>query len=155
MYRTTVRGGEMERWSQADLEGFNARMLEQRFHAWMGISLVSQAPGAAVCRMAVDENTDGGGGYLHGAIGEAALDVAAWFASIPLTPKGHWIRTSSAQYQLMRTALRGHQIELRATVDRAGRTTIFVRAEAWGIDEQGERALLITGQIQKAIVAIR
>ena len=71
------------RWSAEDVERFNQGMREQKLHAWMGVSLVSQEDGAAVCRMAVDENTDGGGGYLHGGLAEVALDVVAWFAAIP------------------------------------------------------------------------
>ena len=139
-------------WPAADRERFNQLMLEQPFHAWMGIDLVSQGDGEAVCRMQVDDHTDGGGGYLHGGIAEAALDVVAWFAAISRVPQGSWLRTTSAHYQLMRTAARGHTIELRSTVDRSGRTTIFTRAEAWGIAPDGSQSLLITAQIQKAIV---
>ncbi len=141
-----------ERYSAADLERFNVHMLDQVFHKWMGVKLISQEAGKAVCQIEVDDHTDGGGGYLHGAIGEAALDVVAWFAAITKVPKGSWIRTSSAQYVLMRSALRGDTVELQASVDRAGRTTIFIRTEAWGIDAQGKRQLLMTAQIVKSIV---
>ncbi|MCO4747247.1 MAG: hypothetical protein KC912_20785 [Proteobacteria bacterium] len=141
-------------WPAEDIARFNKNMLEQVFHRWMGVKLVSQTDGEAICQIEVDDHTDGGGGYLHGGIAEAALDVVAWFAAITTVPAGYWIRTSTSQYSLMRAALRGHTVELRAKVDRSGRTTIFVRVEAWGVDEQGNRALLITGQIVKSLVKV-
>lgn len=141
-------------WSAEDIARFNQNMLDQVFHKWMGVELLHQEHGAAVCQIRVDDHTDGSAGYLHGGIAEAALDVAAWFAAITTIPKGYWLRTSSAQYSLMRSALRGHRVELHATVDRSGRTTVFVRVEAWGVDEQDNRSLLITGQIIKSLAAL-
>jgi uncharacterized protein (TIGR00369 family) len=141
-------------WPAADLARFNQNMLDQVFHSWIGVELLSQAHGQAICQIRVDDHTDGGGGYLHGGIAEAALDVAAWFAAMTTVPEGYWIRTSTAQYVLMRSALRGHAVELHGKVDRSGRTTVFVSVEAWGVDECGARALLITGQIVKSLVKL-
>lgn len=141
-------------WSADELARFHEQMLAQPFHAWIGLELVRVDDDGAVCRIRVDDHTDGGGGYLHGGITEAALDAACWFAAMPRVPRDHWLRTCQASYALMRPAWRGEEVELRASVDRSGRTLVFLRAEAWAMPEDGPPRQLVTASLVKAVVPV-
>ncbi len=141
-----------DRYTEEELAEFNRRMLAHPFHEYCGIELLSQDAGSAICLIRVDDNTDGGGGYLHGGILYAAFDMAAFFAVMPLVERGHWVRTHAATFNLIRAARRGPPIELRARVDYAGRRTVFVRVEARIQGESEDTAPVATGSITKSIV---
>ncbi|MCA9564794.1 MAG: hypothetical protein KC561_14960 [Myxococcales bacterium] len=141
---------EADVYSPGELERMNELMLSVRFHDWSGIELIEQRPGFARCRLAVSENTDGGGGYLHGGVLYGMFEVAAFFAAIPLTPRGHWLRSHAASFNLMRTAPRGEAVILTAEVAKFGRTTGFISVSA--APEGAPDKLVAMGQITKTVV---
>lgn len=142
----------MERYGREELERINKRMLDTDFHARCGFGLLEQRPGFARCSLPVDESTDGGGGYLHGAILYATLEAAAFFAVIPQVSRGYWVRTHSASFSLIRPAPLGAQVELEAVVDKCGRTTAFITVRASLVATDAEPRLIATGQIIKTQV---
>lgn len=144
----------MPGYGENELARINERMLAQEFHARCGFGLIAQSPGEARCSLPVDENTDGGGGYLHGAILYASLEAAAFFAVMPLVPRGHWVRTHTASFNLLRPAPTGAQVELQGVVDKCGRTTAFISVRASIVAEGEAPRLIATGQLVKTIVTV-
>jgi len=66
-----------EAQARAVVEGMLAR---DRFSAWLGLELISLAPGACTCRMTVREEMVNGFGVSHGGIVFSLVDSAFAFA---------------------------------------------------------------------------
>ena len=117
------------------------------------LRLLAQEPGRATCRLDVTEAVSLGSGQLNGGELYGLLDYAAYFALATLVPDQEASVTTDAHFAILAPAPRGSQVELRAAVDRRGRTLAFVRVEAWTLGG-GEPKLVALATVTKSILSM-
>lgn len=96
-------------------------------HGWVGQMTVT-APHAP-------------GGYLHGGLVYAFIDVAASFALEAHLGPYFYSRTVALDVNLLRAARTGSEVVFRARIERVADGLAFVRAEAWVSIAQGDRCI--------------
>ena len=79
-------------------------------------------------------------GYLHAGALAAVLDSACGYAALTLAPEGSEVLSVEFKLNLLRPA-RGRRFEARARVIRPGRTISVCQADAYVVDEVGERLI--------------
>ena len=126
-------------------------VLATPFHRYCSLELVSQEPGAAVCRIPVDDATANVNGVLHGGIVHAFIDVAAFLGLVPLFGPGETAVTHDIHVSVLKPAPRGSIVEFRSRVLRRGKNVAFIRTDAYAITGQGE-SYVATGTVTKSFV---
>ncbi len=126
----------------------NDIVLAHPFHRFCGLELISQEPGASVCRFPVDDNTANPAGVLHGGILYGMMDVCAFLALTPMLADSEQAVSHDVHCSVLRPVSKGKSVELRARVDRKGKSIAFIRVEAW-VDDK----LVGTGTITKSVLS--
>jgi uncharacterized protein (TIGR00369 family) len=84
-------------------------------------------------------------GYLHAGVVTTIADSACGYAAFSLMPAGSEVLSVEFKVNLLRPA-QGVEFVTRAEVIKAGRTLTVVRADVFGIDQEGKRDLIATMQ---------
>jgi uncharacterized protein (TIGR00369 family) len=84
-------------------------------------------------------------GYIHAGVLTTVADSACGYAAFSLMPAGAGVLSVEFKVNLLRPA-RGQSFVARAEVIKAGRTLSVVRADVFGIDDEGERKMVATMQ---------
>jgi acyl-coenzyme A thioesterase 13 len=63
--------------------------------------------------------------------------------------------TVETHSSVLRAAMKGETVVIRARLDRLGRTLAAMRAEALAVNASGEERLIATGSVTKAITTVR
>ncbi len=132
----------------AELNGFTLEMAAVQL---AGLELVKQEPGCAVTRFNVTEPISAGSGSLHGAVLYGLLDVTGFLAVLPMLATDKGVVTHDAHFSVLSQVPRGHDVELRADVERLGRSIAFIRVEAYDVSDSPER-LLATAKVTKSVL---
>ena len=82
-------------------------------------------------------------GYLHAGIVTTIADSACGYAAYSLMPPNSEVLSVEFKVNLLRPA-KGTQFLSRAEVVKSGKTLTVVRADVFGIDEEGKRELVAT-----------
>ena len=133
------------------LEEVRDDVLAHPLHRDCELALTSAGDGRSEVRFAVNDFTANPMGALHGGILYALMDVACFFAVVPSLPAGQQPVTVETHNSVLRAALKGESVVIRARLDRLGRTLAAMRAEALAVNDQGEERLIATGSVTKAI----
>ncbi|MEV4428884.1 PaaI family thioesterase [Streptomyces sp. NPDC049602] len=84
-------------------------------------------------------------GYFHAGATSAIADSAGGYAAHTLFPEGAEVLTVEYKINLLAPAV-GDHLEAVGTVLRSGRTLTVSRLEVFGVQEDGERKLVASGQ---------
>jgi uncharacterized protein (TIGR00369 family) len=84
-------------------------------------------------------------GYLHAGVVTTIADSACGYAAYSLMPAGSEVLSVEFKVNLLRPA-EGASFVARAEVIKAGRTLTVVRADVFGVAENGARELVATMQ---------
>jgi len=82
-------------------------------------------------------------GYLHAGIVTTIADSACGYAAYSLMPPNSEVLSVEFKVNLLRPA-KGRQFLASAEVIKSGKTLTVVRADVFGIDEEGNRELVAT-----------
>lgn len=137
------------------LEEVRDDVLAHPLHRACELALTSAGDGRSEVRFAVNDFTANPMGALHGGILYALMDVACFFAVVPSLAADQQPVTVETHNSVLRAALKGESVVIRARLDRLGRTLAAMRAEALAVNDQGEERLIATGSVTKAITALR
>jgi acyl-coenzyme A thioesterase PaaI-like protein len=119
-------------------------------HVFAGFRIVQNDDGDWVGRLEVDDNT-GRGGYLHGGLTYAFLDVISSYLLEAHVGPWFYGRTIDTQASMLRAPRIGTIVEFRGQVDRVAGGIAQTRAEAWALLPDGPK-LVATGSASKAIM---
>jgi uncharacterized protein (TIGR00369 family) len=130
-------------------------VLNHPFHRACELSLGHSADGRAEIRFAVNAFTANPQGALHGGILYAMMDVACFFAVVPLLQPDQHPVSVEVHTSVLRAALQGDTVIIRSWVDRLGRTLAAMRCDALVVDADGSERLIGTGNVTKSILSGR
>src|SRR5215510_13423690 len=82
-------------------------------------------------------------GYLHAGIVTTIADSACGYAAYSLMPPGSQVLSVEFKVNLLRPA-KGEKFLAVAEVVKAGKTLTVVRADVFGLDQDGQRELIAT-----------
>ena len=99
-------------------------------HAQFGLEVVEAADGRCHARCTVGPAHLNYGGVVHGGVMYLLLDVVAYCASVTVMPDGFNATTHDLHASILRPTPGGVDLQLRATVRKAGRTLHFIDVEA-------------------------
>ncbi len=137
------------------LEEVRESVLAHPLHRACELELLHAEDGRSEVRFAVNDFTANPMGALHGGILYALMDVACFFAVVPSLPAEQQPVTVETHNSVLRAAMKGEQVVIRAQMDRLGRTLAAMRAEALAVNAEGNERLIATGSVTKAITAVR
>lgn len=109
-------------------------------HAYAGLTFHCDPVHGWVAQMTVTE-PNAPGGYLHGGLIYAFIDVAASFALEAHLGPYFYSRTVALDVNLLRAARIGSVVAFRPQIERVADGLAFVRAEAWVSLEKGDRCI--------------
>ena len=130
-------------------------ILAHPLHRACELELVSAVDGRSEVRFPVNDFTTNPQGALHGGIVYALMDVACFFAVVPSLSEDQQPVTVETHSSVLRAAMKGESVVIRARLDRLGRTLAAMRAEALAVNASGEERLIATGSVTKAITTVR
>lgn len=119
-------------------------------HEFASFRIVESETDGWVGRLEVNETT-GTGGYLHGGLTYAFLDVISSFQLEAQLGPYFYSRTIDTQASMIRAPRIGTLVEFRAHVDRVAAGIAHTRAEAWALLSGGAK-LVATGSASKALM---
>lgn len=99
-------------------------------HRFLGVRLIDPSDPTAGTTFDVAEPTQGPGGWLHGGVVYALLDMTCYVTLLPQLPQDKIAVSNAVNISLMKGVPGGSTITLTAEVLRLGRTLAFLRAEA-------------------------
>jgi len=137
------------------LEEVRDSVLAHPLHRACELELLSAGEGRSEVRFTVNEFTTNPMGALHGGIVYALMDVACFFAVVPSLSADQQPVTVETHSSVLRAAMKGETVVIRARLDRLGRTLAAMRAEAMAVNASGEERLIATGSVTKAITTVR
>ena len=138
------------------LEEVRDSVLAHPLHSACQLELLSAGEGRSEVRFAVNDFTANPMGALHGGILYALMDVACFFAVVPSLSADQQPVTVETHSSVLRAAMKGESVVIRARLDRLGRTLgPGVGQEALAVNASGEERLIATGSVTKAITDIR
>ncbi|HEX3280361.1 MAG TPA: PaaI family thioesterase [Pyrinomonadaceae bacterium] len=91
-------------------------------------------------------------GFLHAGVVTTIADSACGYAAYSLMPAGSEVLSVEFKVNLLRPA-QGESFLARAEVIKAGRTLTVVRADVFGVTQDGNRELVAT--MQGTMIAVR
>ncbi|MFN3712299.1 MAG: PaaI family thioesterase [Alcanivoracaceae bacterium] len=130
-------------------------VLGHPFHRACELALDHSADGRAEIRFAVNAFTANPQGALHGGILYAMMDVACFFAVVPLLESDQHPVSVEVHTSVLRAALQGDTVIIRSWVDRLGRTLAAMRCDALVKEADGSERLIGTGNVTKSILTGR
>ncbi|UAX00022.1 PaaI family thioesterase [Halopseudomonas nanhaiensis] len=110
------------------------------FNSWLGLEVVSAAPGEVELHMSWKKEMGQYSGFLHAGVQGALIDTACGFAAATLS--GH-VLASQFTVRCLRPAV-GDTFRVVAKVIKPGRQQIFTTAELYATKD-GEEKLVATG----------
>ena len=119
-------------------------------HQFAGFRILRNDDGGWVGRLEVNEVT-GTGGYLHGGLTYAFLDVISSFLVEAQLGPWFYSRTIDTQASMLRAPRIGTTVEFRGQVDRVAGGIAQTRAEAWALLPNGPK-LVATGSASKKVM---
>ena len=119
-------------------------------HVFAGFRILQNDAGDWVGRLEVDEQI-GPGGYLHGGLTTAFLDVISSFQVEAQLGPWFYSRTLDSQSSMVRAPRLGTTVEFRAWVDRAAGGIAQTRAEAWALLPEAPK-LVATASASKMLM---
>lgn len=122
-------------------------VLDVPLHRFLGVSLVDPSNPAAGTTFTVAEPAQGPGGWLHGGVISALLDMTCYVTLLPRLTEGTIAVSNAVNISLMKGVPGGSTVRLVAEVLRLGRTLAFLRAEAYA-----DGHLVATGTLTKSII---
>jgi uncharacterized protein (TIGR00369 family) len=137
------------------LEQVRDGVLSHPLHRACELTLGHSANGRAEVRFAVNDFAANPQGALHGGILYAMMDVACFFAVVPLLDDDQHPVSVEVHTSVLRPALKGEDVVIRSWVDRLGRTLAAMRCDALVIDADGHERLIGTGNVTKSILTGR
>ncbi|HET8704728.1 MAG TPA: PaaI family thioesterase [Pseudomonadales bacterium] len=133
------------------LESVREKILSQPFHQACEFAIVSAENGHSHTQFKVNPFTGNIVGALHGGIMYAMLDVTAFVALATRLRQGQHAVSVDVHYAVLNGALPGETVEMEAQVDRNGSTLGFMRVEAYVRESDGNKRLIGTGHVTKAV----
>ena len=129
-------------------------VLAHPLHRACELELLHAGEGTSELRFQVNDFTTNPLGALHGGVLYALMDVACFFAAVPLLDDHQAPVTVETHNSVLRAAFKGETIMLRGKADRIGRTLAAMRAEAYAVNAEGEERLIATGSVTKSIMTV-
>ena len=118
---------------------------QQSIMKLIGASLSLVEPGVIEITLPYRADLTQQHGYLHAGVVTTIADSACGYAAYSLMPPGSEVLSVEFKVNLLRPA-QAATFVARAEVIKAGRTLTVVRADVFGIAENGERELVATMQ---------
>jgi uncharacterized protein (TIGR00369 family) len=118
-------------------------------HRFLGVELMSLAPGEARCQIIIGENAATPSNTLHGGVLSLVLEIAAYAALMPMIDADKIPTTIDFHNQPMRSVALGDKLEIVAKVLRHGRRTASCEVATFV-----EGRLMSKGLILKALLDI-
>lgn len=122
------------------LEQLRGISRQAEFNQWLGLEVVSTAPGEAEIRIDWKKEMGQYSGFLHAGIQGALIDTACGFAAATLSGQ---VLASQFTVRCLRPAV-GESFRAVARVLKPGRQQIFTTAELYAT-HNGEEKLVATG----------
>jgi uncharacterized protein (TIGR00369 family) len=116
---------------------------KQRVMAWIGAQLTKLEPGICEITLPYKAELTQQNGFLHAGIITTVADSACGYAAYSLMPAGSDVLSVEFKVNLLRPA-KGLTFTAIAEVLKPGKTLTVVRADVFGVDEQGNRTLVAT-----------
>lgn len=138
----------------AEIRRANDFVLQHPYHRFAGLQLVSQSPGKAVTRFAVDGDAVNMADDLHSGLLYGLMDATGFLALITILKPEELAVTHDLHVSVMRPASKGMKVELHAEVIRRGTRLAFLRCDAWRVGGRDTR-LIATATITKSLSAGR
>jgi uncharacterized protein (TIGR00369 family) len=121
----------------------NASFAKQTIMALIGAELIRVEPGIVEISLPYRPDLGQQHGYLHAGIITTIADSACGYAAYSLMPPESEVLSVEFKVNLLRPA-RGETFLARAEVIKSGKTLTVVRADVFGVDEEGQRQLVAT-----------
>ena len=137
------------------LAQFNQVIAAHPYHQACKLEVVDQRPGAATSRFQMNEFTLNSAGFLHGGVLYGLLDVTAFLAAVGTLTAGEQIVTHDFHCSILSPVNGSYDATIKATVERQGKSMIFIRCEAWAQHAGGERKKIALATVTKSIVSGR
>ena len=118
----------------------------------IGAELIRVEPGKIEIRLPYRSDLTQQHGFLHAGIVTTIADSAGGYAAFSLMPAGSEVVSVEFKVNLLRPAKAGVFLA-RAEVIKAGKTLTVVKAEVFGVSEQGEEQLIAC--MQGTIMCLR
>jgi uncharacterized protein (TIGR00369 family) len=116
---------------------------KQRVMGWIGAQLTKLEPGICEITLPYKAELTQQNGFLHAGIITTVADSACGYAAYSLMPAGSDVLSVEFKVNLLRPA-KGLTFTAIAEVLKPGKTLTVVRADVFGVDEQGNRTLVAT-----------
>ena len=133
-------------------EEVKASFAQQSIMKLIGAKLSLVEPGLIEITLPYHADLTQQHGYLHAGVVTTIADSACGYAAYSLMPAGSEVLSVEFKVNLLRPA-QGKSFLARAEVIKAGRTLTVVRADVFGIAENGEKSLVAT--MQGTMIAAR
>jgi uncharacterized protein (TIGR00369 family) len=117
-----------------------ASFARQRVMTTIGARLLRVEPGEVEIELPFREDLTQQHGYLHAGIVASVLDSACGYAALSLTPAGAEVLSIEFKINLLSPAA-GARFSARATVKRAGRNITVCSADAFALQQGGEKLI--------------
>jgi uncharacterized protein (TIGR00369 family) len=121
----------------------NASFAKQTIMALIGAELIGVEPGIVEISLPYRPDLAQQHGYLHAGIITTIADSACGYAAYSLMPPESEVLSVEFKVNLLRPA-QGETFLARAEVIKSGKTLTVVRADVFGVDEEGQRQLVAT-----------
>ena len=122
-------------------------VLDVPVHRFVGISLIDPSDPAAGTTFTVAEPSQGPGGWLHGGVVSALLDMTCYVTLLPRLPQDRIAVSHAVNISLLKGVPGGSTVQLKAEVLRLGKSLAFMRAEA-----HSDGHLVAAATITKSII---
>ena len=118
----------------------------------LGAELSLVEPGVVEITLPFRDDLTQQHGYLHAGVVTTIADSACGYAAYSLMPAGSEVLSVEFKVNLLRPA-QGENFVARAEVIKAGRTLTVVRADVFGVAENGDKKLVAT--MQGTMICVR
>ncbi len=128
--------------------------VQQKFMETLGASLASVKPGAVEITVPFRADLTQQNGFVHAGVITSVLDSACGYAALSVAPENADVLSVEFKVNLLSPAV-GEQFVARAQVKRAGRRITVCAADAFAVNDAGEKlvatmlATIITNAISK------
>lgn len=130
-------------------------VLDLPLHRSLGLALADDGDPAAGLRLEVTSAVANPSGVLHGGLVPLVLDVTSFLCALPQLPDDTSAVTVSNTCSIIAAVRLGEVVHATARLERLGRTQAFFSAHLT-VGVGGEQPRVVaTGQVVKAVLALR
>lgn len=133
--------------SQSALDPRITAVLDLPLHRFLGVSLIDETDSTAGATFRVDGPAQGPGGWLHGGVVYALLDMTCYLALLPRLDQDKIAVSHAVNISLMKGVPGGSEVRLTAELMRLGRSLAFLQAEA-----RADGHLVAAATVTKSII---